>query len=292
MSAHPLGFFTEPQPPGSGSVSLEKSYAFCLRVAKTRARNFYYSFILLAPEQKRAMCAMYAFMRYCDDISEGEGASLAAIEQWRSELDSALKGEFSGHPVWPAVHDTVKRFQIPHQYLFDMIRGVSSDLQPRQILTFDELYEYCYLVASVVGLTTIHIFGFDDPKAPDLAEKCGIAFQLTNILRDVKEDRENHRVYLPAGDITRYRADITRYDQRFIDLMEFEAARARDYYAQSRPLIGMVHPRSRGSLWALIEIYRRLLERIVRSRYDVLGRRVRVPAWEKMSIVARASLKL
>jgi len=229
-------------------------------------------------------------MRYCDDISEEAGASLAAIEQWRKDLDNALKGEFSGHDVWPAVHDTVRRFKIPHQYLFDMIRGVSSDLQPRQMETFKELYEYCYLVASVVGLTTIHIFGFDDPKALDLAEKCGIAFQLTNILRDVKEDSENRRVYLPAEDIARFQADLTKYDQRFIELMEFEAARARDYYAQSRPLIEMVHRGSRGSLWALIEIYRRLLERIVRSRYDVLSRRVSLPAWEKMSVVARASL--
>ena len=272
-------------------LTLDQSYAFCRHVAKTHARNFYYSFVLLAPEQKNAMCAMYAFMRYCDDISEGEGASLAAIEQWRTDLDNALKGQFSGHAVWPAVCDTVQRFRIPHEYLFDMIRGVSSDLQQRQVQTFDELYGYCYLVASVVGLTTIHIFGFDDPDAPRLAEKCGIAFQLTNILRDVKEDYSNHRVYLPAEDIARFHADLTQYDQHFIDLMEFEAARARDYYQQSRPLIEMVHRRSRGSLWALIEIYRRLLEHIIRCRYDVLSQRVRVPTWEKLSIVVRASLK-
>jgi phytoene synthase len=275
----------------TSAVSLDQSYAFCRKIAKTRARNFYYSFVLLAPEQKNAMCAMYTFMRYCDDISEEQGASLAAIEQWRADLHNALKGQFSGHAVWPAVYDTVQRFHIPHQYLFDMIRGVSSDLQPRQIQTFDELYEYCYLVASVVGLTTIHIFGFDDPKALDLAEKCGIAFQITNILRDVNEDRENHRLYLPAEDIARFQADITKYDQRFIGLMEFEAERARDYYAQSRPLIEMVHRRSRSSLWALIEIYRQLLERIVRSQYDVLSQRVRLPTWEKIRIVARASFK-
>ena len=271
----------------TSAVSLEQSYAFCRHIAKTRARNFYYSFVLLAPEQKNAMCAMYAFMRYCDDISEGAGASLAAIEQWRADLENALQGQFSGHAVWPAVHDTVQRFRIPHEYLFDMIRGVSSDLQPRQVQTFDELYGYCYLVASVVGLTSIHIFGFDDPKALDLAEKCGIAFQLTNILRDVKEDYGNHRVYLPAEDISRFQADLTKYDRHFIDLMEFEAARAREYYAQSQPLIALVHRRSRGSLWALIEIYRRLLERIIRSRYDVLGQRVRVPTWEKLGIVVK-----
>ena len=275
----------------STPVSLEQSYAFCRHIAKTRARNFYYSFILLAPEQKNAMCAMYAFMRYCDDISEGADASLTAMEQWRADLESALQGQFSGHAVWPAVHDSVRRFKIPHRYLFDMIRGVSSDLQPRQVQTFEELYDYCYLVASVVGLTTIHIFGFDDPAALDLAEKCGIAFQLTNILRDVKEDCGNKRVYLPTEDIFRFHADLARYDQRFIQLMEFETARAQDYYRQSRPLIEMVHRRSRRSLWALIEIYRRLLDRIVQARYDVLSRRVRVPTWEKLSIVARAALQ-
>src|SRR5271166_7000897 len=134
MSSRPLpagrGSVTTyaPRPAGSGSVPLEKSYAFCRHIAKTRARNFYYSFVLLAPEQKNAMCAMYAFMRYCDDISEGEGASLTAIEQWRGDLDKALQGQFSGHAVWPAVRDTVERFGIPRDHLFDMIRGVSSDL--------------------------------------------------------------------------------------------------------------------------------------------------------------------
>src|SRR5229473_5229313 len=208
------------------------SYAFCRRIARTRARNFYYSFLLLSREQRDAMCAIYAFMRYCDDISEAEGASRPAIEEWRSDLNRALQGDYAGNPLWPAFHDTVQRYRIPHNYFQEMIDGVSSDLEPRQIQSFDELYRYCYQVASVVGLTIIHIFGFDAPEALVLAEKCGIAFQITNILRDVREDRENGRVYLPEEDIQRFGADLRVYDERFVDLMRFEAERARAHYEE------------------------------------------------------------
>ncbi|MGP0071627.1 MAG: phytoene/squalene synthase family protein [Bryobacteraceae bacterium] len=273
------------------SVGLKASYAFCQRIARTRARNFYYSFLLLSREQRDAMCAIYAFMRYCDDISEGEGASRQGIERWRHDLELALQGHYGENALWPAFHDTVRRYSIPCEYFYEMIAGVSSDLQPKQLQTFDELYRYCYQVASVVGLTIIHIFGFDSPDALKLAEKCGIAFQLTNILRDVREDRDNGRVYLPEEDIRKFGADLSKHDERFVRLMSFEAQRARAYYDESRPLIGLVHPRSRPSLWALIEIYRRLLTRIERSNFDVLAKRIRVPTWEKLTILASAALR-
>jgi len=237
------------------------------------------------------MCAIYAFMRYCDDISEGEDASLEAIERWRRDLTCALEGNYGENLLWPAFHDTLLRYRIPHEYFYHMIEGVSSDLQPKQLQTFDELYRYCYLVASVVGLTIIHIFGFDSPEAIPLAEKCGIAFQLTNILRDVREDRENGRIYIPEEDIRKFDADLGKHDDRFVRLMSFEAERARAYYDESRPLIALVHPRSRPSLWALIEIYRRLLTRIERSNFDVLAIRIRVPTWEKLGILASAALR-
>jgi phytoene synthase len=273
------------------SVALRASYAFSRGIARTRARNFYYSFLLLSREQRDAMCAIYAFMRYCDDISEGQGASREAIERWRRDLDLALQGRYAENLLWPAFHDTVERYRIPHEYFHQMIEGVSSDLEPKQLQTFDELYRYCYQVASVVGLTIIHIFGFDSPDALLLAEKCGIAFQLTNILRDVREDLENHRIYIPLEDIRKFGADLATHDERFVRLMSFEAERARAYYDQSRALIGLVHPRSRPSLWALIEIYRRLLLRIERSNFDVLEKRIRVPTWEKLSILASAALR-
>ncbi|HXM41659.1 MAG TPA: phytoene/squalene synthase family protein [Bryobacteraceae bacterium] len=274
-------------------TALEASYAHCRRVARTRARNFYYAFVLLSREQRNAMCAVYAFMRYCDDLSDDPGANRAAIEQWRVALDEALAGRGGAHPVLPAFHDTVNRYRIPPRYFHEMVDGVASDLEPRRFENFEQLYRYCYQVASTAGLTTIHILGFDSPDALPLAEKCGIAFQLTNILRDLREDAVRDRIYLPAEDLARFR--VTEDDIRagvrtpeFIDLMDFEAGRARQYYKESQPLLGLVHRRSRASLGALIAIYSRLLDRIERSNYDVFTRRISLPAWEKCWIVLRA----
>lgn len=275
------------------NAAVEQSYDYCRRIARSRAKNFYYSFLLLSEQQRKAMCAIYAFMRYCDDLSDEPGANAAAMERWRCEMENALEGRFSDHPVWPAFHHTVRRFGIPHQYFRDMIDGVASDLEPRQFETFDELYRYCYQVASVVGLTTVHIFGFDTRSALNLAEKCGVAFQLTNILRDIREDAERGRIYLPAEDLRRFGVTAEdlkagKRDENFLRLMQFEAARARAYYDESRPLLDLIHPRSRPSLLALITIYSRLLERIQSTNYDVFTRRVRLSAMEKSWILVRA----
>jgi phytoene synthase len=273
--------------------AVEQSYEYCRRVARTRAKNFYYSFLLLTAQQRKAMCAIYAFMRYCDDLSDEPGATRAAIERWRGELEDALEGRFSGHPVWPAFYHTVRRFGIPHDYFRAMIDGVVSDLEPRRFETFEQLQRYCYQVASAVGLTVIHIFGFDTPTALPLAEKCGVAFQLTNILRDIREDAERGRIYLPAEDLRRFGVSeedlhAGKRNAAFLALMQYEAARARAYYQESQPLLDLIHPRSRRSLWALISIYSRLLERIETSGYDVFSRRVRLSVLEKSWIVARA----
>ncbi|MCU1257676.1 MAG: farnesyl-diphosphate farnesyltransferase [Bryobacterales bacterium] len=277
-------------------TELEQSYSWCRDVARKRAKNFYYSFILLSREQKNAMCAIYAFMRYCDDLSDEAGATRAAIEQWRAALTEALAGRFDGHEMWPAFSDSVTKFKIPHEYFYAMIEGVMSDLEPRRASTFAELYGYCYKVASVVGLTIIHIFGFDNPKALELAEKCGIAFQLTNILRDVREDAVAGRQYLPEEDLERFGVGAEdflngNHSEGFVRLMAFEAARARSYYDASWPLVQLVHARSRSSLWALITIYSRLLDRIRKSNYDVLSRRISLPNWEKGLIVMRAVIR-
>lgn len=275
-------------------MTVEQSYAHCEAVARSQAKNFYLTFLLLGPEQRRAMCAIYAFMRYCDDLSDDAGiADRAAIANWSRDLTAALNGTPQENPIWPAFADSVQRFRIPHEYFHDMITGVSSDLEPRTVHTFDELYRYCYHVASVVGLTIIHIFGFDSPQAIPLAEKCGIAFQLTNILRDVREDAENGRIYWPSEDLVRFGvqpADLrgTTLTPALRNLLEFEATRAREYYDESAPLVDLIHPGSRASLRALIGIYSRLLDKIVASNYDVMSRRVRVPAAEKMWILAKA----
>jgi phytoene synthase len=274
-------------------AALAESYAWCRSVARSRAKNFYYSFLLLSRDQRDAMCAVYAFMRHCDDLSDEPGATQAGLQKWRDGLAAALAGQYDGHPDWPALHDSVRRFRIPHEYLYEMIEGVASDLEARRFESFPELYRYCYQVASVVGLTTVHIFGFHSPEALQRAEQCGIAFQLTNILRDIREDTERGRVYLPAEDLRKF--GVTEEDlikghrsPEFVELMRFETARARGYYAESAPLLHLVHPRSRASLRALISIYSRLLDRIEQSGYDVFTRRISLSRAEKTWIAVRA----
>lgn len=277
----------------TSAVSIEESYSYCRSVAKTRAKNFYYSFLLLSREQRNAMCAVYAFMRRCDDLSDEPGASYAALKEWRRSFALALANANPPHPIMPALLDAIIRYQIPHQYFYEMIDGVISDLFPRRFDTFDELYKYCYKVASVVGLTIIHIFGFESPQALNLAEKSGIAFQLTNILRDIREDADRGRQYLPTEDLMHFGVsedDIKggSHTRCFIELMRFEVDRARQYYEESAPLLGLVHPRSRPSLWAMITIYSRLLDRIRDSSYDVLSQRISLSSLEKSWILLRA----
>jgi len=275
--------------------TLQASYEYCRSVARSRARNFYYSFLLLPKAERDAMCAIYAFMRYCDDLSDdpAEGDARSAIECWSADLERALAGDDPPHLVWPAFRDSVERYRIPHEYFRQMIAGVSSDLEPRTIRTFDDLRQYCYQVASVVGLCVIHVLGFESPEAPRMAEDCGVAFQLTNILRDVGEDARLGRVYLPQEDMARFGVlpDALR-DSRptpeFLGLMRFEAARAREYYARSASLVNLVKPSGRPMLSAIVAIYSRLLERIERSGFDVLRRRVSLPAWEKVWLMLRS----
>jgi len=281
-------------------MTVEESYRFCQRIAKARAKNFYYSFLLLDRHQRGAMCAVYAFMRHCDDLSDDPAVTdpserLRAISDWRMQLDRALAGETDSHPIWPAFHDSVERYKIPHRYFHEMIDGVLSDLEPVSIRTFDELYRYCYHVASVVGLTVVHIFGFRSPKALLLAEKCGIAFQLTNILRDVREDAEMDRYYLPQEDLDRFHVPREQLragteDDAFRSLMRFEADRARSYYEVSAPLLDLIHPKSRRSLWALRAIYMKLLAKIEESGYSVLSRRIAVSKPGKIGLLFWAFL--
>lgn len=285
--------------PGGVGDPVAGSYEWCRALARERAKNFYYAFRLLSKKQHNAICAIYSFMRVCDDLSDDPGMSVAqrhaALAGWRRDLDLALGGlqTMPLHPVWLALYDAVLKYQIPREYLHQMIDGVTSDLEFQPVETFDQLYRYCYQVASVVGLTVIHIFGFRGPEALPLAEKCGIAFQLTNILRDVREDAENGRVYLPAEDLARFGVDAARLvrDDAFRHLMRFEAARARQFYNESQPLVEMVDRGSRASLRALIEIYSQLLHRIVASDFDVLSQRIALTTGEKVWILVREKLR-
>lgn len=280
-------------------TSVEESYEYCRGVARQRAKNFYYAFLLLQKPKRDSMCAVYAFMRQCDDLSDDPAADKSklpeVVTRWRLELTRALEGKVDQNAIWPALYDTVQRYSIPHRFFFEMIDGITSDLEPRQIQTYDELYHYCYQVASVVGLTVVHIFGFQSIKALFFAEKCGIAFQLTNILRDVREDALLGRVYLPLEDLRRFDVPAEQLlsgkeDDRFRELMRFEAARARAYYEESAPLLQLIEPKSRRSLWALRAIYLRLLRRIENANYAVLSQRINVPARTKLALLLRGFL--
>ena len=280
-------------------TALEESYRWCSEVARSRAKNFYPSFLLLDAPRRRSMCAVYAFMRVCDDLSDEPGEKqLSSFQEWRAQMVDALDGNgLSRHAVWPALHDTVVRYKIPPEYLHHMIDGVQSDIDFQTVETFDQLYQYCYRVASVVGLTVVHILGYRTPDALPLAEKCGVAFQLTNILRDVKEDFFNGRVYLPAQDLATFDvADVDlsadRVSPALRRLLQYEASRAREYYRASAPLVEMVEPAGRPMLRAIIAIYSRLLDRIEAAGYEVLSQRLSVPKAEKIWILAKSAVGL
>ncbi len=249
------------------------------------------------------MCAIYAFMRYSDDISDNEAGFVENrqkhLDAWRTKLAEAFAGRFGNDPVLPAFASAIDRYNIPYGYFTELIDGIQSDLRPAVYRTFDELYRYCYQAASVVGLTTIHVFGFDKPAALQLAEKCGVAFQLTNIMRDVSEDAGLGRVYLPEDDLERFglsRGEILERtvkpaDERFRQLMEFQWTRAERYYQEAAPLLVMVKRRSQPALWTMVALYHGILLRIRSLKYNVLDQRVRLSDWEKTWIVIRA-LKL
>jgi len=280
-------------------ITLKDSYRECEKIAKSRAKNFYYAFSVLPKPKRRAICAMYAFMRYCDDISDGDerlgDSKESGLKQWRNALTSAMEGEYGNSAIMPAFHDAILQFGIPVGYFHELIDGAEMDLSINRYGTFEDLYKYCYRVASVVGLVCIYIFGFKDEEAKVYAESCGIAFQLTNVLRDVKEDAERNRIYLPLEDLNKfgYSEDDLLHgvmDDRFRALMKFEVDRAAEFYERSTPLLSMVDPGSRPGLCALIGIYSTLLHRIEETGYDVLSCRVALSTKEKLSIAAKSFL--
>jgi phytoene synthase len=279
----------------SGLRAVARSFDYCERVARRAAGNFYHAFRILPAEQRRAMCALYAFMRVADDLADGPGdpgGKRRLLEGWRRQLDAALDGAYH-HPLHPALHRTVARFGVPRVYLDAVLDGVGMDLETSRYRTFAELYRYCYRVASAVGLACIHVWGFRDARATDYAESAGVAFQLTNILRDLGEDAARGRVYLPQEDLDRfgYRAEELargRRDGRFRELMAFEAARARSYYDAAAPLAGLLPPPGRAVFLVMLRTYRGLLDAIVRRDYDVFSGRVRLSRLHKLWLAARA----
>jgi 15-cis-phytoene synthase len=276
-------------------LNLADSYAYCERVARREAGNFYHAFRLLPRPQRRAMCALYAFMRVADDLSDGPETipeKRTLLDDWRRQLHQALAGTYT-HRLHPAFHHTVTTYGIPRQYLIDVLDGVCMDLEPVRYAAFADLYPYCYRVASAVGLSCIHIWGFERPEAKSLAESAGIAFQLTNILRDLAEDAARGRVYLPREDMDRFgyseeQLHRGELNDNYRRLMRFEAERARSYYEAARPLAGLLHPPGRAVYLVMARTYRGLLEAIEKRDYDVFSKRVRLSRWHKMWLALQA----
>jgi phytoene synthase len=275
--------------------ALSHSYAFCEQIARREASNFYHGFRVLARPQRLAMCALYAFMRIADDLSDDAGAveeKRGRLRAWRSGMHAALQGQYT-HPSHAALHDAVARYAIPPRYLEDVLDGVEMDLDQAAYATFADLRLYCYRVASAVGLASIHVWGFRDPAALDYAEKAGLAFQLTNILRDLREDADRGRVYLPQEDLRRFGYDAARLehgvrDPAFRELMRFQVARARGYYEAAWPLIPLLPPGGRAIFTIMARTYRGLLEAIERRDYDVFSQRVRLSSWRKALLALQA----
>ena len=289
---------------------LAASYKFAADAVKQSGSSFSRAFLVLSREQRLAFYAVYAFMRFCDDVSDSDESvesKREGLRRWRALLDEAAgdsqgTGEISHDArtalILPAFQDTLRRYSIPAQYFHWIIDGTEMDLYTSRCETFEDLYKYCFHVASAVGLVCLRIFGFrEDEKeqAEKLAEKCGVAFQITNILRDIREDAERGRIYLPLEDMRRFKYtedDLKNgvVNENFLALMRFEAERARLYYGEAGKLLPLVTPASRPSLWVMMEVYSRLLDRITDSGFDVFQRRVRLSRGEKTSIILKAAL--
>ena len=308
--------------PGAANAQLAAAYRTCVQIARREAKNFYYAFLALPRPKREAICAVYAFMRHADDISDDETRTREQrrqhLDTWMSAWRAAASGEPTSDPVFLALADARVRFNIPLELLDQLVQGTAMDLIVQTEMqhafgeaaaplpyhtyaTFEDLRQYCYYVASVVGLVCIRIFGYSDPRAEQLAEDTGVAFQLTNILRDVREDAERGRVYLPLDELDRYGVRVEqlvairdgsqlRLNQR--ELLESLAKRAEDYYRSGFALLPLISPDARPALWVLITIYHRLLRRIERRNFDVFTDRVSVPIVTRISILLRGLFRV
>jgi phytoene synthase len=294
---------------------LAMAYSVCRGITRTAAKNFYYAFLVLPRRKREALCAVYAFMRRCDDITDDSSLSLQErrqkLDAWLEALHRAQQSNPTDDPILLALIDTQRRYQIPAGLLDELAVGTAMDVESEassegfadsassttpaltvQYRTFEDLRVYCYRVASVVGLVCIHVFGYRDPEAEPLAERCGLAFQLTNIIRDVKEDAALGRVYLPEEDLVKFglsSADFlaTPDPSRLRPLLSLEADRAREFYKSGEELIPYVAEDSQPGLWVLVTIYRRLLEKIAERQYDVFSDKVSLTVWEKLRILGK-----
>ena len=286
------------------------AYSVCKGITRTAAKNFYYAFLVLPRRKREALCAVYAFMRRCDDISDDTTLSLPErrqkLDAWLDALHYAQQGQPTDDAILLALTDAQRHFSIPAGLLDELAAGTAMDIEDSQFAetsglqvqykTFEDLRQYCYRVASVVGLVCIHIFGYRDPAAESLAERCGLAFQLTNIIRDVKEDASMGRVYFPEEDLAKFGLSAQYLlnspdPARVRPLLTLEADRAREFYTAGDELISYISEDSQPALWVLVNIYRRLLERITEKQYDVFTAKVTLSTSEKLRILVKGFIK-
>ena len=277
------------------TTDLKQAYDYCQVLTKNRARNFYFGFRTLPPKKRRAIYAAYAFCRHCDDIVDEAGTlpeKQRLLAETRTLLDQSFNGTVSG-PVFAALRDTASSFDIPAHYFQQVIEGAEMDLERSRYQSFDELREYCYKVASVVGLISIEVFEYSDVVARDHAVDLGIAMQLTNIIRDLKEDAEMGRVYIPQEEMARFgytegELEAGVVNDAFRALMAHQVARARDYFERGTRLLPLLAPRSRACPAVLISLYSGILDRIESEHYDVFRRRIGLSTSKKLRLTARA----
>jgi len=274
-------------------TALQQDYARCAAITRRSSSNFYYAFMLLPVERRQALYSVYAFCRFVDDIADdhtgGDPAEL--LRRWRAELERAYSG-MPSHPISRALAPNLHRYGIPRRYFEEIIEGVEMDLGRKRYATFDELRLYCYRVASAVGLVCIEIFGYRNPCTRDYAENLGIAFQLTNIIRDLSEDAARGRIYLPLEDLARFGIGEDQIlggvdGPKLRELLRFEVDRARSFYARAQAALPGEDRSSMICAEAMHAIYRALLERIARSECAVIGRRHRLSAPRKLYLVGR-----
>jgi phytoene synthase len=291
------------------------AYSVCKGITRAAAKNFYYAFLVLPRRKREALCAIYAFMRRCDDITDDTTLSFAErrqkLDNWLDALHAAQQGHPTDDAILLALTDAQRHYSIPAGLLDELAHGTAMDIEVEEgqssgdpsasrlnvhYQTFEDLRLYCHRVASVVGLVCIHVFGYRDPAAENLAERCGLAFQLTNIIRDVKEDAAMGRVYFPEEDLAKFDLRAHEFLQaqdpsRFRSLLAFEAGRAREYYTSGDELISYISEDSQPALWVLVNIYRSLLEKIAVKQYDVFTAKVSLTSWEKLRILGKGFLR-
>ena len=273
---------------------LQDSYDICTEITKSEAKNFYYAFITLPEYKRMGIYAVYAFARHCDDISDDK-QSQNQFEQFtrlRKELKLSIEGRVTNNPIMPALIDTINKFSIPDSYFYELIDGVEMDLTKSRFLTFEELKEYCYKVASIVGLISINIFGYKGAEANKYAIDLGIAMQLTNIMRDLKEDAERDRIYIPQEEMNRFRYKETemlngQINYNFRNLMEFQVKRARSYFDSGSNLLEFLQEDAKGCTNILHNLYSRILDRIEDREYDVFSSRISLSSFEKITIMTK-----